>query len=170
MSETEAQHFAEHRRRREIDEVAVRIGLAYTTEQHGHSGELFRKGYEAGLSAPRGPQDLAQIRSLNLKETPELLAALKKAAETPGVIVPIPQLRLGICSDETACAPVARYVAYRPCGCFQGAADVGSPDRNNSASNYIARWVRDGCVVKPLPADAFYTTDPCPAHNWQKGG
>ena len=134
MSETEAQHFAEHRRRREIDEVAVRIGLAYTTEQHGicywhgHSGELFRKGYEAGLSAPRGPQDLAQIRSLNLKETPELLAALKKAAETPGVIVPIPQLRLEICSDETACAPVGRQEGTArpaPAGRREGADHCG---------------------------------------------
>ena len=138
MSKAEAQHFAEHRRKRDIDEVAVGLRLAYPTKQHGicyfdaHPRELFRKGYEAGLSAPRGPQDLAQIRF-----------------------------------DKT---PVARYVAYRPCGCFQGFTTVGSPDDNNSASFYVGRWVREGCIVKPLPADAFYSTDRCPVHAQQKGG
>lgn len=65
MSETELQRHARWQRERAVDEVAIHLGLAHQTRQHGicywnfHAGEAFRKGYEAGLAAPRAPQDVA---------------------------------------------------------------------------------------------------------------
>lgn len=156
------------RREREIDEVAISLGLAHSTPQHGicywppSNKESFRKGYEAGMATPRS--SLEQLQLVQVRETPELLAAIKEAAKTPGPLLQVQQLH-----DETTFAPVARYVAYRRCGCYQGFTNVGTPGQNNSASYLIARWIRDGCLVKPLPADAFYVTDPCPVHA-KKGG
>lgn len=88
MTETEEQRHARWVREHYIDEVAITLGLAHQTSQHGicywnfHAGEAFRKGYEAGKNAPRGPQDLVQVRSMGLK----------KAAEMPDPAVPVLQI------------------------------------------------------------------------------
>ena len=59
MNETEEQRHARWSREREIDKVAIPLGLAYQSHQrgivywHAHAQDAFRKGYEAGKVAER---------------------------------------------------------------------------------------------------------------------
>lgn len=135
---TEDENLVRYRRNREIDQVAIGLGLAYNTPQHGicywhaHAADAFRKGYEAGLAKPRSSHE-------------QIATAERLSVRGPAVI--------GV------------YVAYRRCGCFQGVASVGTPELDKSAADYVKRWIKAGCIVKPLTAEAAYPTGDCPVHS-----
>ena len=73
MSEAKAQQMERWRREREIDKVAISLGLAYQEARHGicywhaHAKEAFRKGYESGVD------------NMSRKLTLETLSALCEA-------------------------------------------------------------------------------------------